>query len=269
MPGVEAIIQSALSRAGTTYVYGAEARALDPAPLQFDCSELIEWACARAGLSPTMPDWTVSQHLHCAKHGTMIDIGPAIATRGALLITHRLNGQPMVPTFQPPYPDQAHIAISLGDGNTIEARSTQAGVGVFSTANRSWTHAALIPGASYAAPTPPPAPPTPPPPAPPTPPPPTPGLPGSAGPRHGRPYLRQGARSTDVAFMQQLLIATGEAELAAVWPDRILRTGHRSRRSFVSDQRTGEPFREHVRRRTVRPANVGLVALPHGQRPRW
>jgi cell wall-associated NlpC family hydrolase len=42
-------------------------------------------------------------------------------------------------------PSKAHVAISLGDGRTIEARGRKYGVGVFSGANR-FQYGAMIPG---------------------------------------------------------------------------------------------------------------------------
>ena len=60
MVPVESIVRLALAQAGKSYVFGAEASAAYPSPKAFDCSELVKWACARAGVTPTMPDGTAS-----------------------------------------------------------------------------------------------------------------------------------------------------------------------------------------------------------------
>jgi hypothetical protein len=121
---------------------------------------------------------------------------------------------------------QCHIAFSLGNGTTIEARSTAVGVVVASTNFRSFTLGALVPGAHYAKPpvpvppsptppTPTPAPPTPTP-TPPPPTPPTPGPSGSHAPRTDKPYLKRPMAGSDaVREMQRLLIQLGLGQLAA------------------------------------------------------
>ncbi|RAV77347.1 hypothetical protein DBT52_09270 [Aerococcus mictus] len=43
----------------------------------------------------------------------------------------------------------AHIAVSLGDGKTIEARNPEMGVGSWDAAGRGWTKAGLVPGVDY------------------------------------------------------------------------------------------------------------------------
>ena len=59
----------------------------------------------------------------------LISVESAIATRGALLVRGP-NG---------------HIAISLGNGWTIEARGKAYGVGIFPANGRAWTTGAIIP----------------------------------------------------------------------------------------------------------------------------
>jgi hypothetical protein len=68
---------------------------------------------------------------HCRQKGTIIPLEQAIRTRGALLFA---NG---------------HVAISLGDGRTIEARGRAYGVGIFNARGRSFHTGALIPGMKY------------------------------------------------------------------------------------------------------------------------
>lgn len=133
----EQMIGAAIAQTGKPYIFGAEVKLDDPDPPAFDCSELVQWACARAGLK--VPDGTWNQVTHCRDVGTLIDISTAIWTRGALLF--KFGGDP----FQGTRPSSAHVAISLGNGTTIEARSAKYPVGSFSAEDRGWTHAGLIP----------------------------------------------------------------------------------------------------------------------------
>ncbi|HZA72079.1 MAG TPA: NlpC/P60 family protein [Propionibacteriaceae bacterium] len=114
----------ALQQAGKRYVFGAEASPSDPNPRTFDCSELVEWAAARAGISPRVPDGSSAQINHCRS----IPLAQAIRTKGALLWT------------------PGHIAISLGNGKTIEAMNSQAGIRQGNAAGR-FKRGGLIPGA--------------------------------------------------------------------------------------------------------------------------
>ncbi len=118
-------LRAALAQKGDRYVFGAETRLNDPNPNTFDCSELVQWAAHQAGV--TVPDGSANQLAHVRKHGSEISVAQALKTPGALL-------------FRP-----GHVAISLGDGRTIEARGRKHGVGVFN-ANGRFTHAGLIPG---------------------------------------------------------------------------------------------------------------------------
>ena len=209
MADLEAIVQLALSQRGKRYVFGAQPADGDPNPRAFDCSSLVRWSCNRLGLAPAMQPTSYYQEIHCASHGTTVGVDQGIATRGALLFNHRdLAGNLHTPTppVNPAIYSHAHVAISLGNGQTIEARSTAVGV-VIGTANgRGWTAAGRIPGAGSGWP-----PPPPPPPPPPTPPP----APGFPDARTDRPYLRHGAVGPSVVEMQRLLIATGQSPALA------------------------------------------------------
>jgi cell wall-associated NlpC family hydrolase len=122
-----AFVQVALGQAGDPYVWGAEASKGDPNPRAFDCSELVEWAAGRVGVY--IPDGSSAQIAFCRK----ISVSSAIRTRGALL--HK----------------PGHIAISLGNGRTIEAVGTGYGVRTMSATSRSfnWSSGGLIPGMRY------------------------------------------------------------------------------------------------------------------------
>lgn len=75
-----------------------------------------------------------NQRNTCKQAGTLIDVAQARGTRGALLfrIDEGAGGD--------------HVAISLGNGQTIEARGTAFGVNVFPAGDRPWTHGGLVPG---------------------------------------------------------------------------------------------------------------------------
>ena len=118
-------LAAALAQQGDRYVFGAEADQRDANPDTFDCSELVEWACAQAGID--IPDGSWNQKAAT----TPISVEEALRTPGALLFT------------------DGHVAISLGDGRTIEARGSRYGVGIFD-AGRRFTSGGLIPGMRYA-----------------------------------------------------------------------------------------------------------------------
>ena len=143
MVSVDTFMGLCLAQDGDRYVFGHEVSLSDPDPDTFDCSELVQWAAARAGVLPRMPDGSWNQVSHCRKHGGLISVEEGVNTRGALLF--RFSSDP----FQGVRPSSAHVAVSQGDGRTIEARGSKWGVGVWPTAGRVWTHAALIPGLEY------------------------------------------------------------------------------------------------------------------------
>jgi cell wall-associated NlpC family hydrolase len=131
-------VQSALAMAGDPYVYGATGSPLDPHPNSFDCSGLTQWAAGRAGV--TLPRTAQQQYLALKNQGDLIPVQQAINTPGALLFS--FSSEPS-PTNM--YPSHAHVAISLGNGKTIEARGHAYGVGIFDAANR-FNYAGVVPG---------------------------------------------------------------------------------------------------------------------------
>lgn len=140
---IETIMTLLLLQDGDRYIFGTETDPLDPDPEAFDCSEIIQWACARAGVQPTVPDGSWIQARHCRNHNTIISVDAALNTRGALLF--KFSSDP----FSGGRPDSAHVAVSLGNGMTFEARSTRYGVGTWAATGRGWTQAALLPGVNY------------------------------------------------------------------------------------------------------------------------
>lgn len=133
-------IEVLLTRKGIEYVFGAEADGNDPAPDQIDCSEFIEWGSKRVGLSPPAPDGSWNQYEWIRKHGMLIPVEQGIKTPGALLFMGDGTGVGRDSIH--------HVAPSLGNGYTIEARGRAYGVGVFS-AYRHFDFAGLMPGIEY------------------------------------------------------------------------------------------------------------------------
>ncbi len=200
MVNVETVVQLALAQKGDQYVPNAQNDPANPDPTQWDCSELVRWACARAGVQPTMPDGSWIQQRWCKSNGGLLTVEQAMATRGALLFNHRdAAGNPVDPGAT--CPPKAHVAISLGDGTTIEAMGTAYGVKIGQANTSRFTAGGLIPGCVYgAAPAPTPTP--------------TPAVAGKPAVRPDKPYLKKGATGPAVAEMQQLLIKLGVGRLA-------------------------------------------------------
>lgn len=130
-------LQVALAQAGDRYVFGGEARLDDPNPGTFDCSELVQWAAHQAGVD--VPDGSWLQYQHMQRQGGAMSVEQALRTPGALLF--RFSSSP----DGSGRPAGAHVAISLGDGRTIEARSTRDGVGIFTASADRFNYAAAIP----------------------------------------------------------------------------------------------------------------------------
>lgn len=118
-------VNAALTQSGDRYVFGAEVNLADADPDAFDCSELVQWAAARVGVN--VPDGSQNQRRFCKK----ISVDQAVKTRGALLFT------------------SGHVAISLGNGRTIEARNHKVGVGQFTAASIHFIDGGLVPGLRY------------------------------------------------------------------------------------------------------------------------
>ncbi|GAB2681661.1 NlpC/P60 family protein [Thalassiella azotivora] len=136
-------LDAALAQKGDRYVFGAETDLDEADPDAFDCSELVQWAAHQAGV--TVPDGAANQYLHLKQEGMLVPVEQAIDTPGALLFTFSREPRPGEPRQ-----GTAHVAISLGDGSTIEARNSRVPVDSYPVGNR-FTFAAVIPGISDAA----------------------------------------------------------------------------------------------------------------------
>lgn len=141
MPHVADFVGLLLTQEGDRYIFGVEASPSDSNPSAFDCSELVEWGCERLGLPAPDGSWLQARWVYNA--GLGMPPAAAVDTYGALLF--RFSSDP----FSDGRPRSAHVAVSQGNGMTIEARSTRHGVGQFSAENRGWTHAGLVPGMDY------------------------------------------------------------------------------------------------------------------------
>lgn len=122
---------------GDRYVLGAEANANDPDPDTFDCSELTEWAAGQAG--GYLPDGALNQYKYCVSKGLEISLAEGIRTRGALLFK----------TKNPVSGTSGHVAVSLGNGKTIEAMGSAYGVREGEASSRRFDAAGLVPGLRY------------------------------------------------------------------------------------------------------------------------
>jgi cell wall-associated NlpC family hydrolase len=133
---LQQFLNTAVAQSGDQYVFGAETKLNDPNPSRFDCSELVEWASHQAGVK--VPDGAWNQFTYLNKGGSTMSVEQAIRTPGALLFSFSsdpLTGQPKA----------AHVAISLGNGKTIEAKGSEYGVGSWEANSRRFEYAAMIP----------------------------------------------------------------------------------------------------------------------------
>lgn len=129
---------------GGRYVWGAKG------PKNFDCSGFTKTAGDLCGSA--LVHGAQNQRDQLRRANLLIPVSQAINTPGALL--WRIDEGP----------SNDHVAISLGNGSTVEAHSTARGIGVFSALGRRWTHGGLYPRIAYGGPpphrpAPPPAPP--------------------------------------------------------------------------------------------------------------
>lgn len=134
-------LSSASAQVGDPYVWGAQDAVSDPNPHAFDCSSLVEWAAGRAGV--TLPRTAQTQYLALKAEGMTVPVEQALHTPGALLF--RFSSEPVPGSSGP---QEAHVAISMGDGvRVVEAQNSRTGV-IYGKASDGYTQAAVIPGIS-------------------------------------------------------------------------------------------------------------------------
>jgi hypothetical protein len=147
MTHIEDVLLHSLGQKGDRYVFQVAVDFDNPNPDVFDCSGLVQWSCHRARVKPRVPRSSWQQAQHCiVAHGLKMTVDEGVATRGALLFKFTEGVSLETLTSRP---KQAHVAWSLGDGTTMEAKGTKFLVGSYSSLNRGWTHAARLPGVEY------------------------------------------------------------------------------------------------------------------------
>jgi Putative peptidoglycan binding domain len=150
MDGVD-IIAVATPHLGERYHLGARAPLTNPAHKgPWDCAEFASWCAYRTygivfgcfGQNPATADpYSGKWFDDAVAAGTLTSVSSALGTAGAFLL--RKPGDFNIGI--------GHVAISLGDGRTVEARSAQYGVLVAGGAShRPWTTGAHLPGVRYA-----------------------------------------------------------------------------------------------------------------------
>jgi cell wall-associated NlpC family hydrolase len=137
-------LSSAEHQVGDRYVYGAPRTPHARDPKTFDCSSFTQWAAAQAGFQ--LDGTAETQYMQLKRLHHLIPVDQALHTPGALLFYFTEE-----PTHGLPA-GQAHVAISLGNGKTVEAKGTRYGVGEWSAktqwAKNRFNYAATIPGIS-------------------------------------------------------------------------------------------------------------------------
>lgn len=133
---VEEFLCNCLAQKGDRYVFGAEVPLTAMDGSQWDCSELTQFASG--GL---LPDGAYNQWIATKKAGTTMTVATAMRTRGALLFHGDGTGTGRDAI--------THVAVSLGDGTTIEARGRLWGVGTWAAAGR-FQFAGKVPKLNYA-----------------------------------------------------------------------------------------------------------------------
>jgi cell wall-associated NlpC family hydrolase len=136
---LQTFLHSAVAQRGDAYVFGAKGIG-EADPTAFDCSGLTQWAAHEAGVE--LPAGAAHQFVALKQQGMLIPVDKAIHTPGALLFHFATEPQPGL-TGEP---EIAHVAISLGNGKTIEAADPQDGVTEFNAGGGRFNYAAIIPG---------------------------------------------------------------------------------------------------------------------------
>ncbi len=139
---VQHMLDQALAQVGDQYVFGAEVDVNDPDPTTWDCAELTKWAAHQAGAD--IPGSSFEQYLDLRAKGLLIPIEEAEHTPGALVF--HFSSEPVAGGGRP---SEAHVALSLGDGRTVEAQSEEVGVITDDNIGGRFEYGALLPGVDY------------------------------------------------------------------------------------------------------------------------
>lgn len=144
------IIAKAMPHLGERYILGARAPLNNSAHAgPWDCAEFTSWCSYQAygivfgcyGQNPATADpYSGKWYEDGVAAGTLVSVSSALGTPGAFLV--RKPGDFNIGI--------GHVAISLGDGRTVEARSAQTGVvAAGGAAGRPWTTGLHLPGVLY------------------------------------------------------------------------------------------------------------------------
>lgn len=148
-PWGAAIADWATTQIGKPYVFGAEVNVADDNPAAFDCSELMQWAIWHAG-KVLAPDGSWIQQNWCYRNGGASAMDMIRDTAGLLVFRclHR-DGTPVPPDYMGPRPFLAHVGVTDGYGNVIEALNPRTGVRRAPLSYTSWTAAFTVPQFGY------------------------------------------------------------------------------------------------------------------------
>ncbi|WP_051274398.1 NlpC/P60 family protein [Cellulomonas sp. URHD0024] len=138
---LQQFLDAATAQAGDSYVFGERVDLDDADPDTFDCSGLVKWAAGRVGVDLPHASWM--QYIQLRDEGYAIPVEQAIHTPGALLFNF-----PSEPVAGSVRPTNAHVAISMGDGQTIEAMNPHKGVRFGAATEKRFDFAVVIPGIS-------------------------------------------------------------------------------------------------------------------------
>jgi cell wall-associated NlpC family hydrolase len=133
---VATFVKFALSKEPGPYLWGGTG------PVAYDCSGLVQAAAATVGVS--LPHNAYDIYEDCVANKTTCSVQTAIATYGALLfIAPGTNGEPSLAD------GGGHVAISLGNGQTIEATGVAEGICINVANTSRFNLAGLLPGVTY------------------------------------------------------------------------------------------------------------------------
>lgn len=153
MTGSE-LVELARTQIGKRYVLGANVDLTSPDPPVFDCAEFASWLAYQATnrLVGCTNNGAAVAHAEPYSGGWASDIQRSVVPAVGLDEAMTIAGAVLVRA--PKGGRIGHVAISDGDGGTVEAHSTKLGVIAGKARGRAWTHAGLIRGVDYAKPDP-------------------------------------------------------------------------------------------------------------------
>ncbi len=148
MNGID-VIGIATPHVGERYVLGSNVPLNDASYRgPWDCAEFVSWCAYQAygfvfgayGTNPATADPYSGKWYEDARDaGTLISVDDALGTPGAYLVRRPGSFGLKI----------GHIAISLGDGRSVEARSAATGVVIANASGRSWSSGIQLPGVLY------------------------------------------------------------------------------------------------------------------------